>query len=728
MIDIVLQCVKAAENQAKNLQQEEYFKDQGQRKKATQLLINSRQKYRQQVEEIKSILKNHASDSDKIIEIQNVLETENELTKDQEKLITTIEVEINLDERTEFYRYWEKSYTWLSNRINHVINNLIINAGSSDTNLYQAIKDYTGKNGKITSPADNLNWLDSKQQDLLWVINDSTGKEIFQVHLYKMFLYQAINDGIKSGTLNFDYSYRYRFLEEYLISKQEWKENKEQLLIDAEMVHLKDYNVIKNKLEEDLDMHYRHVNENYNLGLNPYLKFDKNRKIVITTPPVEKPDLERVAEYFKPAQYVSILNVLSDIEKAAPFLHHIGHQSKTHERKRPAPETFFAAIIALGCNIGVERMGNISKGIQSSSLRNTNDWYLTGQALQDANDAIIKIKNELALPDIHLRNPRERHTASDGQKYLLYLESLNASHSYKYPGFSKAVVVNTAVDEKSSLFFSTVVTASDREAINVIDMHLGNPVIKSTIHSTDTHGSTEVVFAMMHMLDISFAPRIKDIGTQELYSFVNRKKYIDLGYQVLPDHYINNQLIEDNWDDILRLMVSLKLGKTSAFQLLKRLNSYAKQNPLQKAMKEFGKITRTSFILRYYNDLELRQSIEKLLSHIELMNRFSKAVFFGNNQEFQVATKDEQEKIILCRRLIQNSIVLWNYLYLSNLLTDYKSQDELEELIEVVRNGTAVTWQHINMLGEYDFNTLQFDLSSRFDMPKLKAWKYRESA
>ncbi len=30
------------------------------------------------------------------------------------------------------------------------------------------------------------------------------------------------------------------------------------------------------------------------------------------------------------------------------------------------------------------------------------------------------------------------------------------------------------------------------------------------------------------------------------------------------------------------------------------------------------------------------------------MNRFSKAVFFGNNQEFQVATKDEQEKIILC--------------------------------------------------------------------------------
>jgi len=56
-----------------------------------------------------------------------------------------------------------------------------------------------------------------------------------------------------------------------------------------------------------------------------------------------------------------------------------------------------------------------------------------------------------------------------------------------------------------------------------------------------------------------------------------------------------------------------------------------------------------------------------------------------------VATKEEQEKIILCRRLIQNSIVLWNYLYLSELLTEVQTQEELEEIIAVIRNGTTVT-------------------------------------
>ncbi len=154
---------------------------------------------------------------------------------------------------------------------------------------------------------------------------------------------------------------------------------------------------------------------------------------------------------------------------------------------------------------------------------------------------------------------------------------------------------------------------------------------------------------------------------------------------------------------MLRVMVSLKLGKTTAFQVLKQMNSYAKQNPLQKAFKEFGKIIRTAFILRYYDELELRQSVEKQLSHIEMMNRFAKAVFFGQNQEFQVATKQEQEKIILCRRLIQNSIVFWNYLYLSELLARIDSQPVLEEMISVIDNGTAVTWQHVNMMGEYDF-------------------------
>lgn len=41
-----------------------------------------------------------------------------------------------------------------------------------------------------------------------------------------------------------------------------------------------------------------------------------------------------------------------------------------------------------------------------------------------------------------------------------------------------------------------------------------NDVIKSDIHSTDTHGYSEVIFADTYLLNFAFAPRIKGLGRQ----------------------------------------------------------------------------------------------------------------------------------------------------------------------------------------------------------------------
>ena len=79
-------------------------------------------------------------------------------------------------------------------------------------------------------------------------------------------------------------------------------------------------------------------------------------------------------------------------------------------------------------------------------------------------------------------------------------------------------------------------------------MHLGNPVVNSTMHSTDSHEGTEVMFGMMHLLSVFFAPRIKELGTLELYSFVSQKQHAGQGYVLLPDHYINEKLIQTHWD------------------------------------------------------------------------------------------------------------------------------------------------------------------------------------
>ena len=70
------------------------------------------------------------------------------------------------------------------------------------------------------------------------------------------------------------------------------------------------------------------------------------------------------------------------------------------------------------------------------------------------------------------------------------------------------------------------------------------------------------------------------------------------------------------------------------------------------------------FILKYGDDLQFKQAIEKQLNKVEGSNKFSKAISFGHNQEFIQSEKESQEIAEGCRRLIKNAIVCWNYLYL----------------------------------------------------------------
>lgn len=84
-------------------------------------------------------------------------------------------------------------------------------------------------------------------------------------------------------------------------------------------------------------------------------------------------------------------------------------------------------------------------------------------------------------------------------------------------------------------------------------------------------------------------------------------------------------------------------------------------------------------------------------------NRFSKAVFFGNNAEFIFASQEEQNIANNCKRLIQNAVILWNYLYIDKKLRDAKSQSQKDEIIEAIKNSSIIHWSHINFFGTYDF-------------------------
>jgi hypothetical protein len=93
-----------------------------------------------------------------------------------------------------------------------------------------------------------------------------------------------------------------------------------------------------------------------------------------------------------------------------------------------------------------------------------------------------------------------------------------------------------------------------------------------------------------------------------------------------------------------------------------------------------------------------------MLNKIEGSNKLANAVFHGKDREFRYAGKDEQLVGDACKRLIENSIICWNYAYLTKLFSDAKTDEQKEILIKTIKNRSVVAWEHINLGGIYDFS------------------------
>jgi len=184
---------------------------------------------------------------------------------------------------------------------------------------------------------------------------------------------------------------------------------------------------------------------------------------------------------------------------------------------------------------------------------------------------------------------------------------------------------------------------------------------------------------------------------------------------------VKTELAAEQWEEILRFIATIKLKEATASQLFKRLNSYSRQHPLYHALKEFGKIPKSDFLLRYTDILDLRHAVEKQLNKGENVNKFARAVSFGNNQEFLYGDKVEQELAEGCRRLIKNAIMCWNYLYLTQKIAEAESEERRRELLTAVRNGSVAAWQHVNLHGEYDFSDEKLQDSIGLQASKILA-------
>jgi TnpA family transposase len=719
LIDILLKVVQTAENAAKRTQQEAYFHTRTDRSRAVLELTKAFESSHERWLAVRRVvLLQSLSASQKLRRLEVLVREE-----DGERQ-ATIQGRLRAVRRD---NQWiqndgdssdalEEQSLWLQKRATAIVKHLIFNQATSRKDVIEAIVYFRGHDAKLSMDAPTA-FLTKKERQ---VVFDAHHR--LRVSLYKAMLFQHIAAAMKAGALNLTYSYRYRSLDDYLIPKTLWTQNRTPYVERAHLTGFADCEATLSDLREKLDRQFATTNTHILAGINSSITVHGHHQFTLTTPREENV-AEPPMELFPQARFVSLCEVLATVQHATGFLDAFSHVQLTHTHQKPPDKVFFAGITGLGCNIGIAKLAKISIHINQAVLERAVNWYFSAETVAAANDRLLSFMERLALPRIFDRSDGIRITTSDGQKYTLDGESLTASRSYKYFGKDPGITAYTFRNNRDFLYHSTVFSPTDREAWYVVDGMMHNEVVKSDMHATDTHGATPPTFAALHFLQVFFAPRLADLPKRTRYAFVKRKVYQEKGCPILPDKMINSDIIREHWDDILRFMATIILKETQASQLFQRLNSYSHQHPLYRALKEFGQIIETVFILRYIDEENMRQAVEKELNKLEHTNKFAKAVFHGGNQEFSQETREEQLIAEGCKRLIANAIILWNYLYLSEKIADTPEGKQRRELLRHIQHSSMATWHHINLLGEYDYSDERVNDITPFHLPKILALK-----
>jgi TnpA family transposase len=158
-----------------------------------------------------------------------------------------------------------------------------------------------------------------------------------------------------------------------------------------------------------------------------------------------------------------------------------------------------------------------------------------------------------------------------------------------------------------------------------------------------------------------FSPRLADLGDARFWRIDKNADYGLL--DGLGRHRVNLNLIARNWDELLRVAGSLKLGMISASELMRTLLGGKNPTTLSRAIAELGKIVKTLYLLTYIDDENYRRRILTQLNRGEGRHRLARTVFHGQRGEIRQKYREGQEDQLGALGLVLNVIVLWNTRY-----------------------------------------------------------------
>ena len=148
---------------------------------------------------------------------------------------------------------------------------------------------------------------------------------------------------------------------------------------------------------------------------------------------------------------------------------------------------------------------------------------------------------------------------------------------------------------------------------------------------------------------------------------------------------------------------SLKRGYVTASLLISRLQAYPRQGQLPKLLREYGRLVKTLFVLRYLEDAALRHRIRAHLNKGEKLHDLCKFLFFAREGVVSQQYEEGQTNQAGCLNLLTNAVIVWNTVSMQAALHALRAEGypvREEDLVHLWPTRFA----HVHRYGKYAFN------------------------
>lgn len=403
---------------------------------------------------------------------------------------------------------------------------------------------------------------------------------------------------------------------------------------------------------------------------------------------------ELVLDLYRRLPEVRITDILLESDDAIGFT-----EAFTHLRTgAPCKDKvgLLNVLLAEGLNLGLSKMAGATNTHDYFQLSRISRWHIESDAINRALDMVIKAQSALPMAKFWGAGLT---ASSDGQFFPATRqgEAMNLVNA-KY-GNMPGLKAYTHVSDQFGPFATQNIPATVSEAPYILDGLLMNETgQKIREQYSDTGGFTDHVFAVTSLLAYRFIPRIRDLPSKRLYVFDPASAPKKL--RSLIGGKTKENLIIENWPDILRSVATMITGVMPPSQLLRKFASYPRQHELAVALREIGRIERTLFIIDWMLDADMQRRAQIGLNKGEAHHALKNALRIGRQGEIRDRTTEGQHFRMSGLNLLTAIIIHWNTIHLGKAVLERKRAG-LECPPELLAHISPLGWAHILLTGEY---------------------------